>query len=131
MLQGGQIKEWSSLGSHGDAQTRSRKACAIRAKACDKDCWTKFTGKSFHSACNTALRSRWRATKTYGDNYAKDRDVTFMLKDAPNWGLDAKASLESRTVGRKLAKARAKAFWQTSVVEAKYTDQVSSENTLP
>ena len=68
--------------------------------------------------------------KTYGDNNAKDRDVTFMLKDAPNWRLDAKASLESRTVGRKLAKARAKAFWQTSVVDAKYTDQVSLEYTV-
>ena len=50
--------------------------------------------------------------KTFGDNNAKDRDVTFMLKDAPNWRLDAKASLDSRTAGRKLAKARAKAFFK-------------------
>ena len=40
-------------------------------------------------------------------------------------------SLENRTVGRKVAKARAKAFWQTGCIEATYTDQVSLEYTLP
>ena len=42
--------------------------------------------------------------KTYGDKHAKDRDVTFTLKDAPNWRFEAKASLKSRIGGRKVAK---------------------------
>ena len=69
--------------SSADSQQES--LCHLCEKLVTKIASTKFAGKSFHSACNAALRSRWRAMKTYGDNNAKDRDVTFMLKDAPNW----------------------------------------------